>query len=163
MFVFFFFYPPFQSAFSTSRFGLTPQNSLPAKALEIRSFFHSQGWSYSSGGRSSSWGSRLSLGQFKRSGSDSPPFSAGSYGVSYSGSCFKDPSLAPRLPDRISAQRWRDKSVMSLPWRCNVKVGIEQLILTTLFYEWLHFCDFLFIFHNWLCSREMCNNSNGCR
>lgn len=34
----------------------------PAKALEIRSFFHSQGWSYSSGGRSSSSGSRDSLG-----------------------------------------------------------------------------------------------------
>lgn len=103
-----------KSSFSTSRFGLMPQNPLPAKALEIRSFFHSQGWSYSSGGRSSSWGSRLSLGQFKRSGSESPPFSAGSYGVSYSGSCFKDPSLAPRLPDRISAQRWRDESVKAL-------------------------------------------------
>lgn len=102
--MFFFSLSLLQSSFSTSRFGLAPQNPLPAKALEIRSFFHSQGWSYSSGGRSSSWGSRLSLGQFKRSGSESPPFSAGSYGVSYSGSCLKDPSLAPRLPDRISAQ-----------------------------------------------------------
>lgn len=34
---------------------------LPAKALEMLSFFHSQGWSYSSAGLSSSWGSLLSL------------------------------------------------------------------------------------------------------
>ena len=32
-----------------SRAALSTQDS-PAKALEIRSFFHSQGWSYSSGG-----------------------------------------------------------------------------------------------------------------
>lgn len=75
---------------------------VPAKALEILSFFHSQGWSYSSGGRSSSWGSRLSLGQRRRSGSESPPFSAGSYGVSYRGSCLTDPSLGARPLDRIS-------------------------------------------------------------
>lgn len=35
--------------------------SLPARALEMSSFFHSHGWSYSSAGLSSSWGSRLSL------------------------------------------------------------------------------------------------------
>lgn len=77
---------------------------IPAKALEILSFFHSQGWSYSSGGRSSSCGRRLSLGQRERSGSESPPFSAGSYGVSYRGSCLTDPSFAPLPvpPDRIS-------------------------------------------------------------
>lgn len=77
---------------------------IPAKALEILSFFHSQGWSYSSGGRSSSCGRRLSLGQRERSGSESPPFSAGSYGVSYRGSCLTDPSFVPLPvpPDRIS-------------------------------------------------------------
>lgn len=77
---------------------------IPAKALEILSFFHSQGWSYSSGGRSSSCGSLLSLGQRERSGSESPPFSAGSYGVSYRGSCLTDPSFGPLPvpPDRIS-------------------------------------------------------------
>lgn len=82
---------------------------IPAKALEILSFFHSQGWSYSSGGRSSSCGSRLSLGQRERSGSESPPFSAGSYGVSYRGSCLTDPSFGPLPvpPDRISKKRAR--------------------------------------------------------
>lgn len=85
---------------------------VPAKALEILSFFHSQGWSYSSGGRSSSWGSRLSLGQRERSGSESPPFSAGSYGVSYRGSCLPGPSLGPRPPDRISTNKEKDWSLM---------------------------------------------------
>lgn len=80
---------------------------IPAKALEILSFFHSQGWSYSSGGRSSSCGSLLSLGQRERSGSTSPPFSAGSYGVSYRGSCLADPSFGPLPvpPDRISRKK----------------------------------------------------------
>lgn len=52
----------------------------PAKALEILSFFHSQGWSYSSGGRSSSSGSRDSLGrgQAGRSLSASSPPATGS-------------------------------------------------------------------------------------
>jgi len=78
---------------------------VPANALEILSFFHSQGWSYSSGGRSSSWGSRLSRGQqrVESSGSESPPpFSAGSYGVSYSGGCLPGPSFPPRPAARIS-------------------------------------------------------------
>lgn len=73
--------------------------AIPAKAFEMRSFFHSQGWSYSSGGLSSSWGSLLSR---EHRGSESPPFSAGSYGVSYRGSCRTGPSFTPRLP-RISA------------------------------------------------------------
>lgn len=91
---------------------------IPAKALEIRSFFHSQGWSYSSGGRSSSCGRRLSRGQRERSGSGSPPFSAGSYGVSYRGSCLTDPSFAPLPvpPDRISMgkkKKEREKLVIT--------------------------------------------------
>lgn len=85
---------------------------IPAKALEILSFFHSQGWSYSSGGRSSSCGSLLSLGQRERSGSESPPFSAGSYGVSYRGSCLTDPSFGPLPPDRISKKRWKDWTLL---------------------------------------------------
>lgn len=90
---------------------------IPAKALEILSFFHSQGWSYSSGGRSSSCGSRLSLGQRERSGSESPPFSAGSYGVSYRGSCLTDPSFSPLPvpPDRISKKKKSRKDWSLLP------------------------------------------------
>lgn len=85
--------------------------AVPAKALEIRSFFHSQGWSYSSGGRSSSCGSRLSRGIRGCSGSESPPFSAGSYGVSYRGSCLTDPSLGPLPPDRISKESSKNWSL----------------------------------------------------
>lgn len=91
---------------------------IPAKALEILSFFHSQGWSYSSGGRSSSCGSRLSLGQRERSGSESPPFSAGSYGVSYRGSCLTDPSFSPLPvpPDRISKKKKEQKRLVTTAW-----------------------------------------------
>ncbi|TNN50320.1 hypothetical protein EYF80_039486 [Liparis tanakae] len=71
-----------------------------------------EGWSYSSGGRSSSWGSRLSRGQqrVESSGSESPPpFSSGSYGVSYSGGCLPGPSFPPRPPARISTTTKKHK------------------------------------------------------
>lgn len=99
---------------------------IPAKALEILSFFHSQGWSYSSGGRSSSCGSRLSLGQRERSGSESPPFSAGSYGVSYRGSCLADPSFSPLPvpPDRISKKK-KNRTDWSLPPVIQPFVGLH--------------------------------------
>lgn len=60
-----------------SRTALSTQDS-PAKALEIRSFFHSQGWSYSSGGLSSSSGRRDSRGQGAPSPSGVAPSSSGS-------------------------------------------------------------------------------------
>lgn len=54
------------------------QQDSPANALEIRSFFHSQGWSYSSGGLSSSSGRRDSLSQGVPSPSGLTPSSSGS-------------------------------------------------------------------------------------
>lgn len=119
---------------------------IPAKALEILSFFHSQGWSYSSGGRSSSCGSRLSLGQRVRSGSESPPFSAGSYGVSYRGSCcLTDPSFAPLPvpPDRISKTRKKEQE----------RVGLYCLVPN-------HLCVCIFISHKmWVAPHKTHNHT----